>query len=323
MTRISVILAIVGIGIASAFAEFPVGHWSNKKQGFEVVNFGLRADGGGYFSASMSQSTTVVRWENDGDTIRIKIAAPPENPTFVFLPTDDPKVGRLKIPNLSSQEFYLVNEDEPEDLEAQAKVRAEEENAKEREMMRKSLLREEVTVTGLKALLEQVEQFAEVTEGTGFCFIKANDWPTVIQLNRFNKRISITVCLELGQAKELSPNLTSRYTTEEPKSDLPRTVFVSTKKREELRKWAAGMQLKHRVEFREMMGTWGLEEHSTSFYAHIDEDPEKVADVIKYISETVFDENASEFVITHVTRIGEQAGADRSDAAAETKPCGQ
>ena len=148
MTRTSVILAIVGITHTSAFADFPVGHWSNKKDGFKIVTFGLRSNGTGYFAPSMSQLTTVVRWKKDGDAIRITIAAPPENPIITFLPTGDPKVGRLKFPDQPPQEFHLIDENEPDDLEALARARAEKEAARRQ----KSFIREEAKFTELAAL---------------------------------------------------------------------------------------------------------------------------------------------------------------------------
>lgn len=314
MTRASIVPAVLGIAISSVFAEFPVGHWSNKQEGFNVVTFGLRSDGAGYYSACMSQLTTVARWKKDGEAIRMTIAAPPENPTFTFEPTDDPKIGKLKLPGHEPQEFFLMDENEPEDLEGLARARAEKEAANRR----KNYVRKETKLKGMTSLQKKVEQFAKSPEGMDSCSIMASGWPTSIQLTRTNKRISVQVNLEEGRAKEQSPNLTYSYRTEEPKTNLPRTIFVPVEKREELAKWAASIPLKHEFAFFQAEGAWGIEGHFAFFSAHIDDDLESVMNVIKYLSNSVFEKEADEFVITRIER-AEEGGPDQPATAPELK----
>lgn len=300
-------LLLVIVGLAScernrkpeaASADFPVGQWSNKQDGFKVVTFGLRSDGKGCISPSMAQMTTIVRWHKEGDKVLVKIAAPPENPTATFLPTADPKVGTLIMLDQEPQTFYLIDEKEPQDLEAMSLEQAKEEAAKRA----KSFTTEERTIGSMDALLEEVQAFAKVNEGMGSRTISSGGWPTSIQLSRTNKLISVTIDLEASRAKEQSPNLTYGYTKYEPKSNLPTTVYVTPEKRAQIKAWALSTGFNHEFAFRQAEGDWGLEGHYAFFSAYIDEDPPKVASVVEYLATSVLDRKNGPFIVRETKR---------------------
>jgi hypothetical protein len=298
MKRLISILASLLLSLAAVVAEFPVGQWSNKQEGFKIVTFGLRSDGKGFFSPSMSQLTTVVRWKKEGDSVKITIASPPDNPTAVFLQTTDPKVGKLLLLDQEPQDFYLINEKEPQDMEAMNLARAKDEAEKRAD----SFSTDKRTIASMGALLEEVRAFANVTEGMGSRTISSGDWPTSIQLTRTNKRISVTIQLEASRVKELTPNVTYAYTKEEPKSDLPRAIYVPQAQRELIKAWALSEGLHHEFAFYQAKGTWGLEGHFAFFATYIDEDPHKVASVVEHLASSVFKAVDGPFVVTETKR---------------------
>lgn len=282
----------------AASAEFPVGQWSNKQEGFKIVTFGLRSDGKGYISPSMAQMTTIVRWHKEGEKVLIKIAAPPDNPSATFLPTTDPKVGTLTLLDQEPQTFYLIDEKEPQDLEALSLEQAKEEAAQRS----KSFTTEKRTVGSMDALLDEVQAFAKVTEGMRSRTISSSGWPTSIQLTRTNKRISVKIDLEASRAKEQSPTVTYAYTKEEPKSDLPKTVYLTPEQRDRIEAWASSKGLNHEFAFYRAKGIWGLEGHFSFFAAYIDEDPSKVASVVEHLATSVFAAKDGPFVVTETKR---------------------
>lgn len=298
MNRCIGILICLLLTLNAASAEFPVGQWSNKQEGFKIVTFGLRSDGKGYISPSMAQMTTIVRWHKEGEKVLIKITVPPENPTGTFLPTADPKVGTLTLLEQEPQTFYLIDEEEPQDLEALSLERAKEEAAQRS----KSFTTEERTVGSMDALLDEVKAFAKVTEGMGSRTVSSGGWPASIQLTRTNQRISVKVNLEASRAKEQSPNLTYAYTKEEPKSDLPKTVYLTPEQRDRIEVWASSEGLNHEFAFYEAKGVWGLEGHFAFFVAYIDENPSKVASVVEHLANSVFAAKDGPFVVTETKR---------------------
>ena len=296
MKHLAIIAVLLSEILSNLSAEFPVGHWSNKKEGFKVMGFGLRSNGVGFFSSGVS--TTVVRWHKEGESIKIQIASPPKNPTVVFKPTTDPKIGELQFSGKKSQKFYLVSEKEPEDIEALAKIRSRADVDKRAA----NIIKKEHDVEGFDKLKAEVEKFAEVTEGMGSCGIKAVGLPTSIQLSRTNKRISISVNLESSRSKEQGINFKYRYTRKKPISELPTTIYVSRAKQEELKKWAEKNGLNHEFAFYTANGTWGVVGHFSFFAAYVDEDPQKVSQVVKHILDNVFAKQVSSFVVIHVTQ---------------------
>jgi hypothetical protein len=298
MNRNLGILCCLFLTLNAALADFPVGQWSNKQEGFKIVTFGLRSDGRGYISRGMAQMATIVRWRKEGDKVLIQITAPPENPAATFIQTSDPKIGKLLLQGQEPQDFYLIDDKEPRDLETMSLARAKEENAKRVD----SFTTEERRIESLDALLNEVRAFAKVTEGMESQTIFSGNWPTSIQLTRTNKRISVMVNLEASRAEEQSPNLTHAYTKEEPRSNLPKTVYVNQEQRERIKAWASSEGLKHEFAFYQTRGDRGLEGYLAFFAVYIDDDPSKTASVVAHLATSVLQDRNGPFVLTTIKR---------------------
>jgi len=299
MQRCCYVLALLIATLSSVFAEFPAGTWSNKKEGFSIVNLSLRSDGKGFISAATAQATAPVRWRRDGSSITIEIASPPQNFTATLLQTADPKVAELTLPEQKFPEkMYLVDENEPPDLEALSLAKAAEEAKKRAEGIQKS----ERTAPNIEALLHDVQSFAQITSGMGNCSISSSKWPTSLSLTRTNSAVSVTIQLDTSRSKTANPAATYSYTKEEPKTDLPKTIYVPLEKRDQLKTWAISEGLNHEFAFYQTTGPWGVESYFSFFAVTIVNDPAKVVATVKHLASDVFNDSTGPFLITGFTR---------------------
>jgi hypothetical protein len=292
-------LAVLIASFSSAFAEFPIGTWSNKKEGFYIVNLSLRGDGKGCLSAATAQATVPVRWRREGGRISIEIAAPPQNPTATLVQTADPKAAELTLPEQKLPEkVYLVDENEPPDLEALSLAKATEEAKKAAKGIQKS----ERTAPNIEALLQDVQSFAQINSGMGNCSISSSKWPTFISLIRTNSTVSVTIQLDASRSKTASPAAICSYTKEEPKTDLPKTIYVPAEKRDQLKTWAISKGLDHEFAFYQTTGPWGVESYFSFFAVTIVNDPAKVVATVKHLASDVFNDSTGPFLITEFKR---------------------
>lgn len=276
---------LFGIIMSMRTEQTFVGTWSNKKQGFAIITFGLRADGTGFYAPSMSQLGTLLRWKSTADGAELQVAAPPKNPILRLSRTDKADEVLLGGEGQQPERFFRIGTAEPPDFQKAA----EERWAAEAKSLEDSRIRESRDAQTITELERMIRDFATAPIELQSASISGSSGRS-ISLNKTDQLVSIHLRYYYAGAKKLDPGSVFRYTTTKPETELQPEIAVPEPKQKELEQWLTDKSIKHETAFFKADGMWGIQAYYRFCSAYIRSDPQTVLETVQFILDHILQE---------------------------------
>lgn len=274
-----------------SFAEFPIGHWSNKNDGFDTVSLALRTDGNGFISGIGSFWGNVTKWKMVDNDVEIKIAAPPSYPTVKFKVSPIQDQAKLILPDGSSVLLYLVDASEPKDPLAHIREEAKLKHAqavKDAELRKHELEQDGKEYKTFPSLLEEMKEIMMQRLENAVYVVSSPEWATDIYIFSDDAAVRVTFLTEEASGEDKTHIAEHRQLYEKPDIDLPITSYVPEKQLLPLVDWMESEGFQFVMIYTLMQGLWGIESYHATFNCSFRDDTHDRMQVLDQIIEGAF-----------------------------------